>query len=102
MKVGDRVYLMVHAYHHVIGEVEAILGKKHILLGGPKPVLWVYSCKRGWTEFFQDGLGNDTDFKYLRTKADSPPVEVPDFLLAIPWLHDIPFTEDGRATSRKR
>ena len=93
---------MVHAYHHVIGEVEAILGKTHILLGGAKPVLWVYSCRRGWTEFFRDGLGSDTDFKYLRSKAGSPPVEIPDFLLAIPWLHDIPFPpEASRAAGRK-
>lgn len=56
---GKNYYVIVHAYHHVICTVAAMLGPQR---GVCRNVRWIYRCQRGWTEFFRDGAGNDTTF----------------------------------------
>ena len=83
MEVGKPYYIYAHAYHHVIGEVEEIHSLSRVRL---KRVVWVYSCKRGWTEFFRDGIRrDDTVFHHLPDGT-----EVNGFFMAVPWNHDIP------------
>ena len=83
MKVGDKFYFYVHAYHHVVGEVAEFLGPKTAVLKNP---VWVYSCRRGWTEFFKDGIRkDDTVFHHLPDGT-----EVSGWFMACPWNHPIP------------
>lgn len=80
VKAGGRYYLMIHAYHHVLCEVVELLGPQRARV---KRVRWVYSCRRGWTEFFRDGCQKDT------TVHAFPDGEV-SWFAAFEWRHEIP------------
>ncbi len=82
MEVGKRYYFIAHAYHHFIGEVVEILGVKRVVLNN---VVRVQSCRRGWTEFFRDGMKEDTTYTVWTDGH-----ELPDWISATPWPHPIP------------
>lgn len=77
---GKRYYFMIHAYHHVIAEVVAITGKRE---ADVKNVIRIQSCRRGWTEFFRDGLGNDTTYTHFSDGSIT-------WFDAFEWNHSIP------------
>ena len=81
VKVGDKVYLVAHAYYHVLGEVTEVLGVRRVAL---KDASYVYSCRRSWEEFFRDGVKTDTVTHYWG--------ELPDvgYILAVKWNHELP------------
>lgn len=82
MKIGERYYFIsIHAYDHWLGEVIEILGQRHVVL---KNVVRVYSCPRGWTEFFRDGMKKDTNYTVW------PDGHEVFFSSATPWHHPIP------------
>ena len=87
--VGKKYYLLVHAYHHFIAEVVEVTGKRE---ADVKNVIRVQSCTRGWTEFFRDGLMNDTTYTHF-------PAGSITWLAAFEWNHPMP--EVGRASSRR-
>ncbi len=95
MKVGDRVYILLHAYHHLVGEVAEVLGYRSVRLTN---VAWIYSCQRDWTAFFRDGPGNDTVYHSW------PDGEVHDYLAAFDWKHPLfPRKEEtGNAPARRQ
>ena len=81
MKVGESYYFIVHAYHHFIAEVAEILGTQRVVT---KNKIRVYSCRRGWTEFFRDGLKDDTTYTHFPDGGEFT------YLTADPWKHPIP------------
>lgn len=81
MEVGKRYYFIVHAYHHFIGEVVEILGTNRVVVND---VIRVQSCQRGWTEFFEEGVKNDTVFTHW------PDGKELIYITADPWHHEIP------------
>lgn len=90
VEVGKSYYFMEHAYHHYIGRVVAITGKREVDIEGDgpgKPVVKVHSCKRGWTEFFRDGMKKDTSYDLL------PGPKSITYFDATPWNHEIPDTK---------
>ena len=54
MEVGKKFYIIAHAYWHVIGEVVEVVGPKTVVL---RNVVYVYSSRKNWTEFFKKGIG---------------------------------------------
>lgn len=82
VEVGKRYYIMQHAYHHFLGEVTEILGKNSLVL---KNVRRIYSCQRGWTEFFRDGCGDDTIYTIFPDGY-----EIHNYMSAAPWKNSIP------------
>lgn len=56
---GGRYYAITHAYYHLIFDIVEMLGPQRARV---KNVRFIYSCRRGWTEFFQDGVMKDTTF----------------------------------------
>lgn len=80
VEVGKKFYLIIHAYHHVLCEIVEMLGPKRAVV---KNVCWVYSCQRGWTDFFRDGCLSDTTYRKF------PDGEV-SWLAAFEWEHSIP------------
>ena len=82
IEVGKRYYFMAHAYHHFLGEVVEITGRKECVL---KNVIRVQSCSRGWTEFFRDGCKKDTTYTVWPDGT-----EISGWFAAIPWKHPIP------------
>jgi hypothetical protein len=91
LKVGDRRYFLVHAYHHFCGEVLEIERADSILL---KNVVRVQSCQRGWAEFFRDGFKDDTEYTVWLDGT-----RITGAFVDSPWPHDIP-KEPRRATRR--
>lgn len=67
MKVepGRYYYVICHAYHHFIGKLEEITGKRE---GTFSDVHWIYSSQLSWTDFFAKGF----------TKANSKYHKFPD------------------------
>jgi hypothetical protein len=49
---GKCYYVIVHAYHHFIGEVIEVTGRKSATF---TKLRWVYSSTLNWTEFFKKG-----------------------------------------------
>lgn len=92
IEVGKRYYFVVHAYHHFLGEVAEITGKKECVL---RNVVRVQSCQRGWTEFFRDGCCDDTNYT-----AWPDGTEVDNWMVAVPWPHAIP--GEKNATRRQQ
>ena len=82
IEVGKRYYFMVHAYHHFLGEVVEITGRKECVL---KNVIRVQSCSRGWTEFFRDGCKKDTTYTIWPDGY-----EITGWFGCAPWKHPIP------------
>lgn len=82
IEVGKKYYFIVHAYHHILGEVVSIEGKKDCTLNN---VIRIYSCSRGWTDFFKEGCKNDTNYEVFPDGT-----EVSGWCLAAPWSHSIP------------
>jgi hypothetical protein len=79
---GKRYYFLLHAYHHFLGEVAEVTGRRSCVL---RDVRRVQSCRRGWTAFFRDGAGADTD-----VSAWPDGTEIEGWLAAAPWPHPIP------------
>jgi hypothetical protein len=79
--VGDKVYLRAHAYCHYLGEVSEILGVRRVSL---KNASIVYSCARGWEDFFRDGCGNDTKSFYVGNVLDT------GYYSCEEWQHPLP------------
>ncbi len=79
-KNGDKIYAIIHAYHHVICEVVEMLGPQRAEV---KNVRWIYRCARGWTEFFRDGAKDDTTFHVF------PNGEI-SWIGEFEWNHEIP------------
>lgn len=77
---GKKYYLMIHAYHHILCEVVAVLGPTRVQV---KNVRWIYSCQRGWTLFFKEGCKEDTQFEVF-------PNSTVTFFAAFDWEHEIP------------
>ena len=82
IEVGKCYYFICHAYHHFLGEVVEITGKKECII---KNVRKIHSCSRNWTKFFKEGAKEDTKFDTL---PDG--VEISGWCTAIPWNHKIP------------
>ena len=91
MRVGEKYYIMAHAYHHVCGEVAELLGPRSVVL---KDAVLVHSCGRSWSEFFRDGFKDDTQYDPIPDGA-----EVTGTFLAVPFAHPVPQT-GGRRRGR--
>ena len=90
MEVGKAYYFMSHAYHHFIGVVVEIGGPSRARITN---VIRVQSCRRGWTEFFAEGLKDDTIYTHF------PDGWVTGAFGIFEWNHDIPKPEGRRGTS---
>jgi hypothetical protein len=80
MEPGQAYYFIVHAYHHFIGVVREVQGPNRVIID---KVIRVQSCRRGWTEFFRDGINKgDTTLTYwpdgTRLSGD---------IVTVPWNH---------------
>ena len=84
-EVGKVYYFVVSPWLHLIARLEAITGRE---AGGVGPGLFVYSCRRDWTSFFEEGLGADTVYKRF------PPGDI-SWSAAFDWPH--PFEEEELA-----
>jgi hypothetical protein len=84
MEVGKRYYFIAHAYHHFLGEVVEITGQRSAILNN---VIRVQSCKRGWTEFFRNGILSKEDTVYTVWPDGH---ETGPCISITPWHHDIP------------
>lgn len=82
IEVGRSFYFMVHAYHHWIGIVESIDGKRSCTL---RKVVRVQGCRRTWTEFFEQGFLNDTNYTVWPNG-----LMIHDWYACVPWPHEIP------------
>ena len=80
MEVRKTYYFMPHAYHHFIAEVVEVRGPDRFWC---KKVIRIQSCRRGWTEFFQDGMKDDTVYTHF------PDGEIVS-TLKFEWNHPIP------------
>jgi hypothetical protein len=78
---GDKLYVVAHAYHHYLIEVVEVLGPRRVRA---KNVVKIHSCRRGWTDFFKDGCGSDTEMMFF---PDSNNFE---YLFEFNWNHAIP------------
>ncbi len=56
VQVGKTYYVMTHAYHHFIGVLQEITGKRE---GWFTDVVKVHGSNRGWTQFFEKGPTNE-------------------------------------------
>ena len=81
VEVGKRYYFLVHAYHHFLGEVVEITGKRECVI---RNVVRVQSCQRPWTEFFAEGCKKDTSYTFW---PDGVSIS---YMAAVPWEHEIP------------
>lgn len=81
VEAGKNYYIMVHAYHHILCEIVQMLGPQRAEV---KNVRWVYSCRRGWSEFFSEGCKKDTVLHKF------PDGEVSWTIGAFIWEHEIP------------
>jgi hypothetical protein len=87
VKVGDKVYLIAHAYFHFLGEVSEILGVRRVsLLNASR----IHSCSRSWELFFRDGCKDDTRSDYVGTVKDV------SYITAEEWKHALPEPKKGR------
>lgn len=91
MTEGKRYYIMVHAYHHVVAEVAEVLGPSRYMI---KNVVWVYSSRRGWSEFFRDGFADGDVYHHF------PDGEISGNFAAFDWNHPIP-ERPTRGTPRR-
>lgn len=80
MKVGQRYYIISHAYYHYVGEVTEVNPNGVVM----RNVCQVHRCQRGWTEFFRTGFGKDTTYDVL---PDGGGYNVINYW---PWPHEIP------------
>lgn len=81
VEAGKKYYIILHAYHHILCEIVEMLGPQRARV---KNVWWIYSCRRGWTEFFRDRCGTDTNYR------EFPDGEVSWTIGAFDWEHEIP------------
>ncbi len=81
LKVGDKVYIISHAYHHYIGEVTEVLGVMRVAL---KNAIKVHSCPRNIEDFFSSGCKADTNYDYVGVKPDVR------YFDSTAWNHKIP------------
>jgi hypothetical protein len=81
LEEGKTYYFIAHAYHHFIGRVVKILGRRECLI---TDVRRVYSCARGWTEFFRDGANSDT------VLTSWPDTNLSGWVSHTEWKHKIP------------
>jgi hypothetical protein len=86
IKVGDKLYVIVHTYYHYIGEVVEILGVRRVAM---KNVIQVHSHQGTWTDFFTNGITSKTKFDII---GNSPDIS---YMIAHFWPHKIP-TEKPR------
>jgi hypothetical protein len=84
IKEGQTYYFLLHAYHHFIGTVVEITGKKECVI---KNVRRVQSSQRGWTDFFAQGAGSGNE-TVTTTWPDG--MEISGWFAAVPWNHPIP------------
>lgn len=82
VKVGQKYYFFVHAYHHIVGKVVAITGKREVVL---ENVARVQSSGRGWPQFWEGGFANDTIYAVFPDGTG-----VAGWMMSVPWKHDIP------------
>ena len=81
MQVGQKYYIIAHAYHHYIGEVVDVNPRMVTL----KNCIKVHSCQRNWTLFFKDGAASDTSYDVMPDGTEQP-----YDLGSFPWNHAIP------------
>ena len=81
MKVGQKYYIITHAYYHVVGEVTAVISPKLVSL---KNVVLVYSSSRSWTDFFKSGFAKGDRFDVTTDMANCSVINAWD------WPHPIP------------
>lgn len=74
-------YVILHAYHHFLVEIEDELGPTRLRCSR---IVKVNSCRRGWTEFFRDGCRDDT------VMMEFPPGDLNNYLAKFDWNHPIP------------
>lgn len=83
VKVGDKVLLVVHAYHILIGEVSDILpGIRRVALKGC--VRPLSDPRNDLSAFLADGFTKQTSYAYLGNVPDA------GYMYAIEWTKDIP------------
>lgn len=92
IQVGHRYYFIVHAYHHFLGEVVEVTGKKSCSL---RLASKIHSCGRGWEEFFRDGCKSDTRHDFIGDVE-----EIDGWMFVKEWTHKLP-GEDGNAPRRQ-
>ena len=83
VEVGRSYYFLTHAYWHFLGTVRAVLGKRHVVVDN---VVFIYSSKKNWTDFFKSGIGTGDTTTY-RLFPDGSEITYID---AFPWAHKIP------------
>jgi hypothetical protein len=86
IEVGKTYYAMVHAYHHFVFEVTAVLGQKHV---EAKNIVRVQSSNRDWTDFFREGFAAGDNYKHF------PNGELSGWYGIFEWKHPIPKPPNG-------
>jgi len=81
LEVGKSYYIIAHACFHYIAEVVEV-GPRWVRTGR---CIAVHGCRRGWTEFFQQGIRDDTNYDVV-PEGTILPLGLPIF----PWEHEIP------------
>lgn len=82
-KVGEKRFIVAHAYYHFVGEIAEVLGKNHFVLKG---AVRVHYDQRGFGEFFAKGFLEGTT-QYAVWGDDT---EVSGVIASRPWPHAIP------------
>lgn len=85
VQVGKRYYVVIHAYHHIIGTLQTITGKRE---GDFVDVVWVYKSDQHWDDFFEKPDWSRTTYRLWPNGNTS-------WIAAFEFPHDIP-TEKGR------
>ena len=89
IELGKSYYFLTHAYHHFLGTVTEVTGRKECVLSN---VRRIQSCTRNWTRFFANGARKDTNFT---TWPDG--TEITGWFVCAPWKHPIPPEEHSSA-----
>lgn len=82
LKVGDKVYLIAHAYYHYLGEIAEVLGMRQVALKDASRI--VASVPNDIEELHRTGVTAKTTTKYV---GNVPSVS---FISAEEWRHDLP------------
>ena len=80
-QAGDKLYVIVHAYHHFLVEVVEMLGPRRARVTN---VVKIHTCQRGWTDFFLDGCMSDTNLMHFPDSDDM------SWICEFKWDHEIP------------
>lgn len=86
IRVGGKYYVILNPYYHFVGRVTEVYGQRSARF---TDVVFVYSSRRDWTEFFRVGFGEGDVYKHFPDGAQH------GWLAEFDWHHDIPAKPTG-------